>query len=88
MDKWQIEEEKAKQRKLDKQINQINIAAFKQWDNDVMGVSSETMLKQKETQERSHSGDFLGLWRTRRAKKTVATDGKGCDWMGGIDAIL
>ena len=30
MDKWQIEEEKAKQRKLDKQINQINIAAFKQ----------------------------------------------------------
>ena len=30
MDKWQIEEEKAKQRKLDEQINQINIAAFKQ----------------------------------------------------------
>ena len=30
MDKWQIEEEKAKQRKLDEQISQINIAAFKQ----------------------------------------------------------
>lgn len=30
MDKWQIEEEKAKQRKLDEQINQINIEAFKQ----------------------------------------------------------
>ena len=59
--KRQIEEEKEKQEKLNEQINQINIAAFKQWDNDVMGVSSETMLKQKETQERSHSGDFLGL---------------------------
>ena len=87
MDKWQIEEEKAKQRKLDEQINKINIAAFKQWDNDVMGVSSETMLKQKETQERSHSGDFLGLWRTRRAKNG-SNRWKGMRLDGGIDAIL
>ena len=47
-----------------------------------MGVSSETMLKQKETQERSHSGDFFRTLKNKKSKKTVATDGKGCDWMG------
>ena len=88
MDKWQIEEEKAKQRKLDEQINKINIAAFKQWDNDVMGVSSETMLKQKETQERSHSGDFFRTLKNKKSKKNGSNRWKGMRLDGGIDAIL